>query len=625
MNYNASLRLQRLSSHVVYGRNWFDGSVYHPSGSDNPKGCIGWVGRLEEAKDPALAVATFRELKELGRPFRAWIAGSGSLIDEIREQVERDGLTEEVELLGELAADELAGRLSESSVLLITSHSEGLPRAALEALGCGTPIVSTRCGDLTRLISDQNGRLVASREPRELADAVWKVEDSVSRSQTASSVDEYEMRIVLDGLFRQLELTPAPALAAQSRRSRLVVVSYLADDPLQPRGARTKALLNQLDHHSVEVMAGPARGTRNGRLGSSRARRLAGRALGAFLIDKFELTSRRRFLNWQPQADGALLIGYPFSPVLHAATRLSRLRVPYVVDVGDPIALTARRPTMRGLSLHRARRAEARMWANAAGAVVTTPSQRDSLRALYPHLPILARPNGVETNGIGAVPRKDARAARPDTLALAHFGSVYKSRLEIGPFVRRLVRDGPWRRVEITQFGPDWTRELEGLGPGVDIQIRDPLPWPEAMRRSSEFDAALVIGNVDPGQLPSKVVSYLTLPIPRIALTLDPEQDAIGTYLRDKSGWLVLRPDSPDAAELIRLHVVRDWSPAELAPPASESWDVVGKEVADFVLEALGRPSDRSKARAPAARAYNSARWHAPLRVPRPGAATKRN
>jgi glycosyltransferase involved in cell wall biosynthesis len=211
MNYEASRRLRGLSPNVVYGRNWFDGSIYYPNDAGPEKGYIGWIGRLEEAKDPALAIATFRELKKRGRTFRAWIAGSGSLFDAIRDEVAREGLSGEVELLGELSAEELADRLRRTSVLLITSHSEGLPRAALEALGCGTPVVATRCGDLIRVISDRNGSLVASREPRDLAETICNVEENVSRSEAAKSVDGYEMRVVLNGLFATLGIGRAPA------------------------------------------------------------------------------------------------------------------------------------------------------------------------------------------------------------------------------------------------------------------------------------------------------------------------------------------------------------------------------------------------------------------------------
>jgi hypothetical protein len=189
-------------------------------------------------------------------------------------------------------------------------------------------------------------------------------------------------------------------------------------------------------------------------------------------------------------------------------------------------------------------------------------------------------------------------------------GSTSRARIDVRPFLNRLASAGPWQRVELTQygqFGADWQRTSKGLASGVSVQLRHPLPWSEVALREREFDAALVIGNADPSMLPSKVVSYLGLRIPRVAITEDPARDAIGTYLRDKSGWLVMRPDAADAARLVRDHIDRSWTPAELAPPPSESWEVVAREVADFVLAALGAPQpagqpSRAAARPPATR-----------------------
>ncbi len=382
-------------------------------------------------------------------------------------------------------------------------------------------------------------------------------------------------------------------------RFRLALVSCLAHEPYEPRGVRTRAILGELERRcSVDLVARP-RGRE--RAISSRARQLSGYLLRSVLIDRFEPWSRQRFGNWNPEADGALLVGYPFSSLAFASRSLSALEIPYVVDVGDPWALTARRPDTHALALLRSRRAETRMWSGAAGAVVTTAAQRDALQVRFPELPVLVRPNGLEIGVPGSAPR----SARSDleTLRLVHFGSTNRARIDVRPILNRLARAGPWRRIEFTQFGQfgaDWQRTLRGLAAEVDVRLQHPLPWSEVVRRASEFDAALVIGNVDPSMLPSKVVGYLSLLIPRIAITSDPERDAIGTYLRDQSGWLVLRPDSPDAAELVRRHISRNWTPAELAAPASESWEAVAEEVADFVLATLGRPELARPSRAAA-------------------------
>ncbi len=374
--------------------------------------------------------------------------------------------------------------------------------------------------------------------------------------------------------------------------ARIVVVSYLAHDPFAPRGIRTRALVRELERErSVELIAGPppplpaadAGTPLLHRLTPVAARRWAGRLPDAAFVDRLEPWSRARFRAWEPQADGALLIGYPFSPLSYAAARLAARSIPFAVDVGDPWALTAAQPIVSGIGLSRARRAERALWSRAAAAVVTTEVQRDRLQELFPALPLLVQPNGLDAVD---VPASSAAPARRDDgrLALAHFGSVYGARIDIRPFLARLGSSGAWREVDLALFGSGgWSRH--GLPPNVRLRHETPLPWDEAVVRAREFDAALVIGNVDPAQLPSKAVSYLTLPIPRIAVTLDRPRDATAEYARARPGWLVVSADATEAAEAVRRHVERRWSPEELAPPAGESWDVVAAHVVRFVDE----------------------------------------
>jgi hypothetical protein len=75
------------------------------------------------------------------------------------------------------------------------------------------------------------------------------------------------------------------------------------------------------------------------------------------ILDRDELESARRFGRSVPQADAAILIGSPFSPMFWAARQLVRRRVPYVVDIGDPWALTNAKPAFPTPARARAARA----------------------------------------------------------------------------------------------------------------------------------------------------------------------------------------------------------------------------------------------------------------------------
>lgn len=380
----------------------------------------------------------------------------------------------------------------------------------------------------------------------------------------------------------------------------VVVVSYLAHAQFSPRAVRTQALVEALRTRSdVELIAGPQQAGAAGRphVRRSLLRKTLNYAHSSVLLDRFEPWSWRRFHGWHPQGAGAILIGFPFSPLAHAARRLEAARVPYVVDVGDPWILTARGDVsaVRGVAALRARRSESRLWSGAAGAIFTTYGQRDGLRALFPDLPTLVRPNGFSPvhRHPSTAPRQRAESER--ILRLAHFGDVYVARLDVIPFLERLARGG-WDDIELHQYGSDWTGVLAAQT-FVKVVFHEPRPWAEVVDGAHAYDAALVIGNRDPTQLPSKAVAYLQLPIPRVALVADERHDALAGYVRDKPGWLVVETHAADTSRHVRSQVEREWDPRELAAPDGEAWESVARDIADFALDCLERAGGANRER----------------------------
>jgi hypothetical protein len=365
-------------------------------------------------------------------------------------------------------------------------------------------------------------------------------------------------------------------------RPRVLIVSYHAANPLTPRGARSQAAAAALSAHAdVHVIAGPDPAGR--RLWWHPARDRALFEIGSrWLIDPLEPWSWKALASRALDADAAMLIGYPFSPLVAAAGGLRRQGVPYVVDISDPWALTrfdGQAPTLRD---RRSATLERRLWSGAAAGIVTTSAQGRDLVNLVPGLDILVRPNGY--TDVGPV-RAAPRAAKDDVLRIGHFGSLYAPRVDITGFLRRLVESGRWRRVVLQQYGRDHYGELRRFEKLVTVQRRDPVPWPEAVRlAAAEVDIGLVVGNTDPRQLPSKAIEYLTLPVPRLALTGGRAGDALAEYVDGKPGWLTLNVDAPDAASHIWEHLRGRWTAEELAPPADESWERVAEKLASFVL-----------------------------------------
>jgi len=372
----------------------------------------------------------------------------------------------------------------------------------------------------------------------------------------------------------------------------LVVVSGYGNDKLTPRGQRTRWLVDALrGDWEVEVVAMPEKpsSARPGGTSQRRAglRRLAGRIVYGVLLDRWEPWAVRRFWRWRPEAEGAVLIASPWSPVVYASRRLVAARIPYLVDVGDPWVLTAE-VDLAGAPTWRAHRDETFLWEHASAAIVTTGAQANSLRALFPELPILIRPNGFT---VVDLPPPVERQRDPSVLRLAHFGILSASRIDPVPFLADLARSGRWRLIVLDQFGDDFGVGMDRVPTGVSVRHHTPRPWSEVIASAADYDAALVIAYPLPKLLPSKTIEYSTLPLPRIALTNPDPADALRQYAADHSGWCPVSNGEPDIADRVAAHVDRSWSAAELAPRAADAWPAVAVKLADFTSEQLGEGS----------------------------------
>ena len=122
---------------------------------------IGWLGRLDEDKNPRLYVDV---AKKIGLKARFSMAGSGPLLDEIRSLT---AYKKQFEVLGHVG--DSAEYLRGLDVLVITSNIEGISNVGVEALRLGVPVVSTDVGGMSELIDHGvNGLLYPAGSLREL-------------------------------------------------------------------------------------------------------------------------------------------------------------------------------------------------------------------------------------------------------------------------------------------------------------------------------------------------------------------------------------------------------------------------------------------------------------------------
>jgi glycosyltransferase involved in cell wall biosynthesis len=94
----------------------------------------------------------------------------------VRTELKRLGVPQEHLILS--SRDELARAYQRVDVCLVTSRQEGGPKAVLEAMATGVPLVSTRVGQATELVQDgENGLLADVDDVEALVTAVQRLHD----------------------------------------------------------------------------------------------------------------------------------------------------------------------------------------------------------------------------------------------------------------------------------------------------------------------------------------------------------------------------------------------------------------------------------------------------------------
>jgi glycosyltransferase involved in cell wall biosynthesis len=100
----------------------------------------------------------------------------------VSRELERVGIPYEHELLSSRA--ELGHAYQRVDVCLVTSRQEGGPKAVLEAMATGVPLVTTRVGQATELVRDgENGLLAEVDDIDGLVAAVERVHDDAELGQ----------------------------------------------------------------------------------------------------------------------------------------------------------------------------------------------------------------------------------------------------------------------------------------------------------------------------------------------------------------------------------------------------------------------------------------------------------
>lgn len=156
------------ASKVFMVPNWIDVDGFKPLPNiPRQKGKVVFVGRLHWQKNIFSLIDAIKGLSGV----RLHIIGDGPLRKALEKKIQDEEI-DNVVLLGAVLHERLVVELNESEIFVLPSLFEGNPRALLEAMACGLPVIGAKVEGITELIDQGATGLLCSTDSVSIREAV---------------------------------------------------------------------------------------------------------------------------------------------------------------------------------------------------------------------------------------------------------------------------------------------------------------------------------------------------------------------------------------------------------------------------------------------------------------------
>ncbi len=163
-----------------------DTKFFVPAENKTESPGIGFTGRFNDPrKNIRLFLEVASRLKEVYPDLTVYLVGEMAS-DKVKQLIVSMRLEDQVQLMSRLPMDELRAVLQQMTVFIIPSNQEGLCISALEAMACGTPVVSTRCGGPEQFVIDNKTGYLCESTADAMAERVARLLDDKPLYQVLS-------------------------------------------------------------------------------------------------------------------------------------------------------------------------------------------------------------------------------------------------------------------------------------------------------------------------------------------------------------------------------------------------------------------------------------------------------
>jgi glycosyltransferase involved in cell wall biosynthesis len=139
------------------------------------------VGSLDLNKNQELIIKSFKKLSEIYNNVHLKIAGEGVLLIHLENLVRVLQLDKKVTFLHRITQQKVKDEMMEADCFILSSNFETFGVVLIEALACGLPLISTKCGGPDDIININNGLLIDVGNQFEMEQAILFMYENINK------------------------------------------------------------------------------------------------------------------------------------------------------------------------------------------------------------------------------------------------------------------------------------------------------------------------------------------------------------------------------------------------------------------------------------------------------------
>jgi L-malate glycosyltransferase len=153
------------------------------------------ICHLKENKNVDLTIKAFYEVVKKYKNGRLLIVGDGPERQNLTNLVSGLGIQNNIEFVGAVSRENLNKYINRADAFVLPSKYETFGIAYIEALACGIPIITSKCGGPEDFFCDDIGYMISLDKDNDLKDAMLSIIENIDK------FDSYKLRLHVESRF----------------------------------------------------------------------------------------------------------------------------------------------------------------------------------------------------------------------------------------------------------------------------------------------------------------------------------------------------------------------------------------------------------------------------------------